>query len=329
MDPEKVHNIEVSPDGSTYAVHEKADDKIKFFSANGQLLRTLLPGEYPYGLDHWLNNEQIALNILQPRFEDQTKYPVDQMIYNSFTSEQKRMLSEQYPDINLVDVSRYWEGFSSTKYDSLVTRVVYPAAIKEDYSEKSGIGYVLLDLENQVKLVEIVTGHFSATPKWAPDGSRFVINDRYGDGEFYTVTRDGVVTQLSHLNSDSAAESNGKQYFSDMYSWSPDGRYLAFWLVSDEISEQNSLFQGTLAIMDTQMGKVTDTCISAGFLGFETPDDLYMPIMWSPDGKYLLTKANEQEERNYQIVLIDLDGRFGAVLGENKIPVGWLDGMDK
>jgi hypothetical protein len=54
-----------------------------------------------------------------------------------------------------------------------------------------------------------------------------------------------------------------------------------------------------------------------------------MPIMWSPDGKYLMTKANEQEERNYQIVLIDLDGRFGAVLGENKIPVGWMGWINK
>jgi hypothetical protein len=326
LDPEKVNNIEVSSDGLTYAVHEKAEDNIKFFSANGHLLRTLLPGEYPYGLDHWLNNEQIALNILQPWGENYTKYPIDQVIYNPFTGEQKRMIAEQYPDINRVDVGVYWEGFSATKYDPFVTRVVYPAGIKKDYLGKSGIGYVLWDLENQVKLVEIVTGYISVTPKWAPDGSRLVINNNHGDGEFYTVTRDGVVTQLSHLKPDQGDEIAERKYYSDLYSWSPDGRYLAFWLESD----RDSSVQDTLAILDMDTGKVTDTCISAGYIGkgdWELPD-IYR-IFWYPDGKSLVTVANTQEDGSYQSVLVDLEGEFAAKLGGNLFPVGWLAEGDK
>lgn len=320
MESEKVKNIEVSPDGMKYAIIDAIDKKVKFYSSNGQLLRSLPPGEYPYGLDHWLNNEQITINILQPWGENYTKYPIDQLIYNPFTSEQKKEISAQYPDIDQANSRMFWEGSSTTKYDPLLTRVVYPAGIKKDYLGRSGIGYVLWDMEKQVKLAEIVTGHFSATPKWVPDGSRFVINDSYGNGEFYVVTREGVVTQLSHLNSDPSAESAGRRYFSDIYSWSPNGRYLAFWLVST----LNSSFQGTLAILDSETGMVTDTCVSAGFLGLGTPGQLHMRPIWSPDGKSLVTVANRQEDGSYQSVLIDLEDEYAAVLAENKFPVGWL-----
>jgi hypothetical protein len=50
--------------------------------------------------NHWLNNEQIALNILQTWGETQYKYPIDQLIFNPFTGEKKQMISEQYPDID-------------------------------------------------------------------------------------------------------------------------------------------------------------------------------------------------------------------------------------
>jgi len=246
---------------------------------------------------------------------------MDQVIYNPSMSEKKIMLGEHYPDIDQANARMFWEGGSTTKYDPLLTRVVYPAGINNDCLGKSGIGYVLWDLENQVKLVEIVIGHYSVTPKWAPDGSRFVINDKYGDGEFYAVTRDGAVAQISHLNSDLAAGSAGRRYFSDLFSWSPDGRYLAFWLES----VQNSPIQATFALLDTLTGQVSDTCISAGFV--ESGAGLYplfLQPIWSPDGKYLVIEANRQEDGNTQTVLIDLEGNFAAPLVENVLPIGWL-----
>jgi WD40 repeat protein len=327
MHPDKIHAIEVSPDGSKYAVVDAADKKVKIFSANGQSIRTLPAGEYPYTIDHWLNNEQIALVILQPWGENYYKYPIDELIFNPFTGEQKLMVSEQYPDIDQADARRLWEGVSTTKYDPLLTRVVYPAGIiNQDYLGRSGIGYILWDLEKQIKLVEIVTRGDLVTPKWAPDGSRFVINDDYGDGEFYAVSRDGVVTQLSHLNPDLAAESAGRRYLSDRYSWSPDGRYLAFWLES----VQNSAIRGAFAVLDTGTGQVTDTCIPAGFIekGIPSLPVMYVPV-WSPDGKSLVTVANRQEDGSYQSILIDLEGKFAAPFGKDIFPVGWLvDGGD-
>jgi hypothetical protein len=324
LNPEKVSNIAASPDGQTYATLDTTAKIVRFFSANGQLLKTLPPAEYMYGLDHWLNNEQIALNLFQPWGEGQDRYPIDQMIYNPFTGEREQFTSEQYPDIDRANARMYWEGASTTKYDPSVTRVVYPARIAKDYSGKSGHGYVLWDLENQIKLAEIVTGQFASTPMWAPDGSRFVINDDWGDGEFYAITRDGQVTQLTHLNSESS--SAGQQFFSDLYSWSPDGRYLAFWRVEDK----NPLFPGTLALLDTETGNITDTCISAGLMELDTPRNYFhLSPIWSPDGKYLVTEANRQEDGSYQSVLVDLEGNLAIPLGENIFPVGWLAGGDQ
>lgn len=228
------------------------------------------------------------------------------------------MISEQYPDNDNASARTFWEGGGTTEYDPLLTRVVYPAEINKDYLGRSGMGYVLWDLEKHVKLVEIMMSNFSVTPKWVSDGSRFVINDVSGNGEFYAVTRDGVVTQLSHLNSGLAAESaRGRSYFSDRYNWSPDGRHLAFW----RESLQNSLIQGTLAILDTETGEIIDTCIP---MGHSDNFGVYFPPIWSLDGKSLVTGANLQEDGNYQTVLIDLEGKFAAKLGENLFPIGWL-----
>ena len=160
LNPEKVRNIAASPDGQAYATLDTTAKIIRFFSANGQLLKTLPPAEYLIGPDHWLNNEQIALNLFQPWGEGQTRYPIDQMIYNPFTAEREQLISEQYPEIDWANARMFWEGESTTKYDPFVTRVVYPGRIEKDYSGKSGHGYVLWILENQVKLAEIVTGHF-------------------------------------------------------------------------------------------------------------------------------------------------------------------------
>jgi dipeptidyl aminopeptidase/acylaminoacyl peptidase len=320
--------MKISPDGLTYAVNEIGEDKIKFYSSDGQLIRTLPPSESLYGLDHWwtpdhwLNNKQITLSLVEPRGNN-LKYPIDQVIYDPFSSERKLMISDLYPDIDNVNRRFLIEGDSTIQYDPQVTRVVYTAGIEKDYLGKSGMGYVLWDLEKKEKVVEIVADDFTVTPKWAPDGSRFVINDAYGDGEFYAVTRDGAVTQLSHLNSDPAAGLTGNRYFSDLYSWSPDGRYLAFWLES-ETSTPSSSFQGTFAILDTQTGKVTDTCIPARPIGKNYQIfPIYSPT-WSPDGKFIVTRANLKEDGSYQTVLIDLDGKSAAAIAENVTPAGWL-----
>lgn len=51
--------------------------------------------------------------------------------------------------------------------------------------------------------------------------------------------------------------------------------------------------------------------------------EAYLPI-WSPDGKSVAVIANGQEGGSFDTLLINLEERFAAKIGENMAPVGWL-----
>ncbi len=101
------------------------------------------------------------------------------------------------------------------------------------------------------------------------------------------------------------------------YSWSPDGKYLAFWLES----VQNQVIKATLAVLDMASGDVTDYCLSAG--NVRTMMLLSYPLIWSPDGKSLVTIVNRDEGEDFDTVLVDLDGGFAVKIAENLTPGGW------
>jgi len=82
-------------------------------------------------------------------------------------------------------------------------------------------------------------------------------NEIIGDGEFYVITRDGMISKVSRFNGDVKG-----LYFSERYSWSQDGRYLAFWLES----LSNGVLAAKLAVLDTLTGKTTDYCLFVGIL---------------------------------------------------------------
>jgi hypothetical protein len=318
MPPKEVVDFAASSDGTKYIVLDNIDRKLKVYSADGAPLETLTP-RYPYiSVDRWLDNDHIILAL-------QSKYPFDEEYYDIHTGEQM-LLRSDYPDIDTsIDQTlnnTRWEGYSTTKYDASLTRVVYPGLIESEESVR-GSGYILWDRVNKVKLAQIISGDFSRTPIWSPDGSKFVIFNQI-DGEFNVITRDGAVSRNSQLNSSLNNKSKVSFFFTDTYSWSPDGRYLAFWLES----ESTGVLEAAFAILDTSTGETTDYCISAGSSVIENYPrstlPTYLKPIWSPDGKLVATTAN-LGENGFDTILIDLAGGFSAKIAQNLIPVGWLD----
>jgi hypothetical protein len=308
----KTGNIVASPDRKEYALLDSNDQRIKIFSADGILLKTVPPGQYPWYIAQWLDNQHIILVI-----DKEQLYSWNVIIVDVFTGEQKTMPSD-YPDMDKTSTMPMEDG-SKTEFDSTLTRVVYPSGIARDYIGNHGAGYVLWDLVNKRKLLQIVTVINLLTPKWSPDGSKFVIN---GDlGEMYVVTRNGKVTQVTHLYPDPQNKTAFVSHFSSRYSWSPDGRHVALWLETLINNYQNDT--ATFAVLDTVTGEITDYCISAGFIEGTDLSMRYVPV-WSPDGKYVVTIANEQEDGNFDTLLIDLDGNFATKINENFSPTGWL-----
>jgi hypothetical protein len=301
------YDLVVSPNQKLYAYQDGPSKKLLVFSSNDQLQRSI-NWENDWGaLGGWQNNEQI---ILTKRTDpSKEEYPRSLMVLNPFSGE-KQILQPNYPNIENASFQLDWEGSGTTIYDPIISRVVYPGFI-----EGKGMGYILFDIKSRTKLAELQSPNFTKTPKWLSDGSKYIVNARAG--EFFVITRDGEINQISHMNPEYDPRKNEFNYESSFYSWSPDGKYLALWLLS--YTTNNT----TLAILDISNGGVTDFCIPHGPNPLNMP---YSPIpIWSPDSKALVVEANFRKgEVGNDVILIDLIEKNAVRIDQNFTPVGWL-----
>jgi Tol biopolymer transport system component len=173
---------------------------------------------------------------------------------------------------------------------------------------------VLWDLETSQELWRLkIDGYLlHSRPQWSPDGTRFAIGippELYGPVfELLVVDRDGQAKQLTHL------EEAGFEYDTRIYhaTWSPDERYIAFWLV-DYLTGS-----GTLAVYDTETETVTDYCIPLG-------NPLSFPPYWSPDSKQLVFDSSADFYGPYQVVVLDIvENRAVEIAGDGYRAVGWM-----
>jgi hypothetical protein len=213
------------------------------------------------------------------------------------TTMQRQKLLPDYPNIDKLYFRTEW-GSGTTSYDASLSRVIYPGGTETD----PNAFYILWDIPNKKKLAELATVKFDEPPFWSPDWSRFIVD---ANTTIYIVTRDGAIDQITNDEFDASA-----------FSWSHDGRYVAFWL-----KLQTSY---TLTVLDTQTEKMVDYCIQP------VPNDesnhypLITPV-WSPDGNAFVVAASPgagQPERD--VILIDLEKGLSAKVTSGLMPVGWL-----
>jgi len=158
---------------------------------------------------------------------------------------------------------------------------------------------------------------------WSPDGSRVAVVGKtmlgatVGDtgDDLFSISREGQVTQLTHLT-----EHYGKLLTinSSGLAWSPDSRYLAFWIIYPQHGTE-----WQLAIHDTLAQKTTAYCIvnnANSQLGFIHP--LPAPI-WSPDGKQLMLE-NRYDQVSNHVLILDPAQKTAFPVFENMYPVGWM-----
>ena len=119
----------------------------------------------------------------------------------------------------------------------------------------------------------------SSGPRWSPDGQQALVIGlpdfpNFGYFEFYTISRSGEVARLTDLGAYKAKISINRIRIS--YSWSPDGRYIAFWITIDEDPVER------LAVLDVSTHSVVNYCVP----GLK-PLGAYPPI-WSSDGQQMV-----------------------------------------
>ena len=130
--------------------------------------------------------------------------------------------------------------------------------------------------------------------------------------DIFSISRDGQVRRLTHLT-----DHYGRLLTISPagLSWSPDARYLAFWILYPDSPGLN----WELVVYDTTAQKATDYCITnAG--GSIRPLDA--PI-WSPDGRQLLVESRDAQGNN-RVVILDLAQETAFLLSDNAYAAGWL-----
>ncbi len=234
-------------------------------------------------------------------------------VLNLVTGEQEILLPDFPGYIQNANIP-FWRGWFGARYDSSLTRVVYPKMIT---GSEEFFTFALWDLSNQ-KIVSSLESIYrdsvyfsiaSPMPVWSPDNSQFAFigHDLSRPGfELYRVSLDGKTEQLTNLSS--IALLRGMPF-----SWSPDGQKIV--LLVDELSATGPR---NIAVLDIET-KDIDFCIPVG-VGLS--DESYPPI-WSPDGQQFLVR-DWLDNLQSRVILVDITSGLAVQIAENVEAVGWM-----
>jgi len=325
---QNLEEFAVSPDRKWIAYSDsRSDENVKtserslVIAADGNQEYKVLPWDDAWGSINWLDNQRL---IIQKETRDNPNDIVaiasTFLVLDPFTGGQQT-LQPDFPGIYDVPPLPIWDGWGETVYDPTLTRVVY---LQGDVS--GPFYYVLWDTQNSKQVSDIqIIGELSAIPRWSPDGKQFTLapslfenGQSYPSYELYSIDRDGKTTRLTYLT-----DYYPRVYIDD-FSWSPDGRYIAFWFSSwqDTTISYEALGNRYLAVLDTANGWVTNYCINGendASIGLR----IYPPPLWSPDSKQVVVQS--QVSKNYfQTVLVDVKESRAFIIAEDLAPVGWI-----
>lgn len=251
----------------------------------------------------WLDNQRLLIRNVGEIYKSTD---TARLVLNPFTGERQELPPDPLDIYNLYPVPQ-WQGLGMSSYDPGLTRRVYPNI---DYD------LVLEDLQTHQVLVHFLVPIFDAIPRWSPDGQSFVITKatRYNPGpdsyELFNISRDGEVSQLTHL-----ADHYENAYIAS-YHWSPDGQYIAFWLAANPENDH----QVNLAVLDIKTLDMVVYCITSNYKG-TTPPNLF----WSPNSQQLVMDVTDENEENpVRVVIVDIVHGWAAQIAEDVLPVGWM-----
>jgi hypothetical protein len=328
--------INVSPDrlwlayGLEPFANDRSAGRILFqnvygvMSADGDVKSVFARDPAWFGLSHWLDDTRLVFGQIID--SEVTEVRRRDLVVMEPISGARSPLVADFPDIYDRDYLYPvpdWENYIGvTTYDSTLTRVVY-ARIDAD----NVTGYVLWDIANQQALAFLESPYINQSPIWSPDQSKFVVvaylaprDSPDTAPEFFSVSRNGDIERLTNLSA------GGRVRDIAHYSWSPDGRYVAFQYHLVESPRE------LLAVLDTETKTITDYCIPGDEIG--VPTKMYdlvpsrftttvPPPIWSPDGHALVVE-NRFSENSSRAILIDLAQGIAVQVAENVMPVGWL-----
>jgi hypothetical protein len=269
------------------------------------------PSSDEWYLDRWVDNTHIE-------FHHSIEPYNSILILNPFT-EEKEILSLDLPNAyHTPGIDHPW---FNNAIDATRERIIY--------FDTEGIGRVILwDIPSSKILAwlpypvpegKLPGIYYDYLNGWSPDNSQFVINSPVGDTiatddgnpaveELFTISRDGQAEQLTHLSNKYLLTR-----FYDM-SWSPDGRYIAFWVsLSENKDDVIGDLPVNLMILDMKTKEVIDYCITS-----LSPSTL----SWSADSKQIVVgRVIGQPEAVY---ILNRTANLLEKVNSMLAPQGWM-----
>lgn len=321
---ETILNVSVSPNGKwmaydKYVLQEKKD-YLRIEDSSGTHQRNIPQEKGWAGISSWLDNERLILHLDLTSSSETTpaKRSSTFVLFNPFNNKHQ-ILQPDFPEIY---VAQGYAGLTGRGYNPELNRVVY---LSDNPAGDGTWHYILWSIDQQRDLASFeVAISPTGLPSWSPDGSKFAlatslqenIAQRWPAFELYSTSRDGQVSKLTNLTG-----YYPWVYIDDNYSWSPDGRYLAFWFSwwQEKPDGYELVSERYLAVVDTKNNMITNYCIP----GKLQANGRVSPPVWSPNGKQLVVASPYLDDQS-QIVIIDLENQKAFKIGENLTPEGWM-----
>ena len=292
-------------------VHPSQTTKLMIIDAAGAIKKEIAWKSEWGRISAWLDNHRLLI-AKQADLQLSQYNPVSFILLDLNTG-QDNEVQVTYPDLNQVGYVNW--NLINYIFSPDFTRVLYPTS----RVDPGNVNYVAFwDTEHEQVLATLpVELTETSMPQWSPDGSKVLVSglaSKSGETstawrgqELFTIDRNGKITQLTHFTDYYPGTTAIQEY-----TWSPDGRNVAFWLQTKQMDKPQ------LITLNVNTGKAINHCISASFIyGASRP-------IWSPKGDYLLIDRQESADAVSQIFLLDISQNAVAQIAESDTPVGWM-----
>jgi hypothetical protein len=279
----------VSPDGMHLAQNEETSinghisASLSVLTADGQQQVSIPIDQSWVGPLYWLENNQV---VYMAR-------PASEIVVNTLTRQITKL------DYSSPKFSVY--NKSVPRYDSTLNRMVFQRHAPSEF-----VSLVLWDLSGERELWWATIGDqlWYIQPNWSPDGSQFVVGippELYAPVfQLIVVNRDGKAKQLTNFQGSDSQELTVYQP-----QWSPDGRYIAFWLA------------GSLSVYDTLAETTTDYCLPV-------EDPISAKPFWSPDSQQIVFNIEEPNQNVARVIVVDIKKGQAVEVAKSYIVIGWM-----
>lgn len=264
-------------------------------------------------LSRWVNDTTMIL-----KEKDDSVTPI---MFLNLISGDKSIFDPSSSLHNIYNLTPYetWQGSTLTVFDPSLEYVVYPRM------SANSAELVLFDVDSNKVTASVSPMVINFAPEWSPNGDSFVVVEPLSittsgfpnQFELIKVSKTGEIKTITALN---------KKYpnaLINSYKWSPNGRFLAFWLNLDVVTDPTTSY---LAILGTETNELTITCLSSNINIYD-----YNPPIWSPDSSLLAVTTKVEESGIAHLSLVDIKNYNYSTLdnSESLIPLGWLNFMPK